>query len=69
VDDEGVLSDSAQVRRNAIKAIRDELPRVLAELGIFVDDPDDDTEDADVFLPNTMLDEMAEGVVDRATAA
>jgi len=39
---ENPLHYAAQARRDATRAIRDELPHVLADLGVFVNDPDDE---------------------------
>jgi hypothetical protein len=35
------ISDAALARHAAVDAIRDELPRVLADIGVFINDPDD----------------------------
>jgi hypothetical protein len=66
------FTSAAQVRRAAITAIREELPRVLAELSIFEDD-DGPGEDIDPDAPRLVLadlmDDITTRVADRAVAA
>lgn len=66
-DMEDALSDGAQARRDAARIIRDELPRVLADIGIFIDDPDD--LDGDIVIPSTTLDQIADRLTATAEAA
>jgi len=60
-------------RRAAIRAIRDELPRVLADLGVFVNEPDDEDPDAGtphaIVLPSEMLTLMVKEIAKRTQAA
>jgi hypothetical protein len=71
------LSDAAQARRAAIKAIRAELPRVLADLNAFIVDDDthdvhdvhDEGDDRPVYLPRVVIADMVAGVASGIAAA
>ncbi len=72
-DVENPLTDAARVRRAAIRAIRDELPRVLCDLGVFINDPDDE-DPADgtphaVVLPSEKLELMVTEMAHRSQQA
>jgi hypothetical protein len=64
---------AAQARRDAIRAIRDELPRVLADLGVFVNEPEDKDLDAGtphaIVLPSEMLTRMVQEISKRTPPA
>jgi hypothetical protein len=70
---ENPLTDAAHARRAAIRAIRDELPRVLADLGVFISDPDDEDPAAStpraIVLPSEMLERMVTEMAQRTKAA
>jgi hypothetical protein len=70
---ENPLSDAAHARRAAIEAIREELPRVLADLWIFVNEPEDDEDDEDphhsIFLPSVVLADMVDRIAGGLKAA
>ena len=70
---EDPLSDAAHARRAAVEAIREELPRVLADLHVFINEPEDDDDEGDehrsVFLPSIVLADMVERVADGLEAA
>jgi hypothetical protein len=61
------LSEESQVRFATVDAIRDELPRVLADLNVFVDDEDISTvaDDSPRLVLAEVVDEMARRVADR----
>jgi hypothetical protein len=67
---ENPLSDAAEARRAAIKAIREELPRVLADLDLFEDDDGSEpTNDGPRLIPPKTINDIATRVADRATSA
>jgi hypothetical protein len=71
---ENPLSDAAHARRAAIEAIREELPRVLADLHVFINEPEDEEDDEDdphhsIFLPRVVLADMVDRVSGGLAAA
>ena len=70
---ENPLSDAANARRAAAKAIREELPRVRADLHVFINDPDDEDPDDPapraVYLRSPILDAMVQRLAEHIKAA
>jgi len=70
---ENPLAGAAQARRAVTRGIRDELPRVLADIGVFVNDPDDEDPTAGtpaaIVVPSEMLTLMVKEIAKRTQAA
>jgi hypothetical protein len=68
---EDPLSDAAHARRAAIEAIREELPRVLADIHVFINEPEDEEDDPhhSIFLRSVVLADMVDRVSQGLAAA